>query len=153
MLPQKFLDRMQRMLGDEYEAFVSAFGRERYQALRLNALKTGVNAGTVPHLSGVPWAENGYYYDASEQPGKHPYHAAGVYYIQEPSAMAPAELLEVAPGERVLDLCAAPGGKSTQIAAKMGGDILIKYWLMHPAPARGCFARTRRPVRNGARRM
>ncbi len=122
MLPQKFLDRMQRMLGDEYEAFVSAFGRERYQALRLNALKTGVNAGTVPHLSGVPWAENGYYYDASEQPGKHPYHAAGVYYIQEPSAMAPAELLEVAPGERVLDLCAAPGGKSTQIAAKMGGE-------------------------------
>ena len=110
------------MLGDEYEAFVSAFGRERYQALRLNALKTGVNAGTVPHLSGVPWAENGYYYDASEQPGKHPYHAAGVYYIQEPSAMAPAELLEVAPGERVLDLCAAPGGKSTQIAAKMGGE-------------------------------
>lgn len=140
MLPQKFSDRMQQMLGDEYEAFVSTFEQERYQALRLNALKTGMDGRSVAdlksgrgqgegfpwgeslHLSAVPWAENCYYYEVSDQPGKHPYHAAGVYYIQEPSAMAPAELLEVQPGDRVLDLCAAPGGKSTQIAAKMGGE-------------------------------
>lgn len=134
MLPQKFLDRMQQMLDGEYEAFISTFGQERYQALRLNALKTGLNgnrASELPeafpglcfaHLAEVPWAENCYYYDASDQPGKHPYHAAGVYYIQEPSAMAPAELLEVRPGERVLDLCAAPGGKSTQIGAKLRGE-------------------------------
>lgn len=127
------------MLGDEYEAFLSTFDQERYQALRLNALKMRsdgrcaadiqqgqggsdfLQAGFL-HLSRVPWAENGYYYETADQPGKHPYHAAGVYYIQEPSAMAPAELLEVQPGERVLDLCAAPGGKSTQIAAKLGGE-------------------------------
>ncbi|MCM1063365.1 MAG: RsmF rRNA methyltransferase first C-terminal domain-containing protein [Eubacterium sp.] len=129
MLPQKFSDRMQQMLGDEYEAFRAAFAQERYQALRLNALKTGWNGRNAAeadlagflHLSPVPWAENGYYYEAADQPGKHPYHAVGVYYIQEPSAMAPAELLDVQPGESVLDLCAAPGGKSAQIAAKLGG--------------------------------
>ncbi|MCM1539952.1 MAG: RsmB/NOP family class I SAM-dependent RNA methyltransferase [Blautia sp.] len=140
MLPQEFLNRMQRMLGDEYEAFLAAFGQERYQALRLNALKKGFNGWSAAdvqriqdsgalfshmgflHLSEVPWAENGYYYETADQPGKHPYHAAGVYYIQEPSAMAPAELLDIKPGESVLDLCAAPGGKSTQIAAKLGGE-------------------------------
>ena len=72
-------------------------------------------------LTPVPWAENGYYYEAGLQPGKHPYHEAGLYYIQEPSAMVPAELLQVKPGVRVLDLCAAPGGKTTQLAAKLEG--------------------------------
>lgn len=138
MLPRKFLDRIQQMLGDEYEAFLSTFGQEKYQALRLNALKTGAGGRSAAdmqsgqgegspwaeslHLSRVKWAENCYYYEESDQPGKHPYHAAGVYYIQEPSAMAPAELLEVQPGDRVLDLCAAPGGKSTQMAAKLRGE-------------------------------
>lgn len=88
------------------------------------------------HLSKVPWAENGYYYEASDQPGKHPYHAAGVYYIQEPSAMAPVELLDVRPGERVLDLCAAPGGKSTQIAAKLGGEGFLLCNEVHGARAK-----------------
>lgn len=86
-------------------------------------------------LTPVPWAENGYYYEAGLQPGKHPYHEAGVYYIQEPSAMAPAELLEVRPGERVLDLCAAPGGKSTQLAAKLKGRGLLLCNEIHPARA------------------
>lgn len=133
MLPQSFLERMKWMLGDEYDAFLETYEQERYQALRLNALKAGLNgrsAADLPrgqekcfaHLSRVSWAENCYYYEASDQPGKHPYHEAGVYYIQEPSAMVPAELLEVQPGERVLDLCAAPGGKSTQLAAKLGGE-------------------------------
>ncbi len=121
MLPQDFLDRMKQMLGSEYDCFLDSFSGERYQALRLNALKKGARADFA-HLSKVPWAENGYYYEAGDQPGKHPYHAAGVYYIQEPSAMAPVELLEVQRGERVLDLCAAPGGKSTQIGAKLGGE-------------------------------
>lgn len=134
MLPQQFLDRMKGMLGDEYDSFLAAYGQEPFQALRLNALKQrseGRNAAelsggaeTMGHREGikVPWAENCYYYEPSAQPGKHPYHQAGVYYIQEPSAMAPAELLEVQPGERVLDLCAAPGGKSTQIAARLRGE-------------------------------
>ncbi|MDE6926658.1 MAG: RsmB/NOP family class I SAM-dependent RNA methyltransferase, partial [Acetatifactor sp.] len=146
MLSQNFLDRMQWMLGDEYEAFLDALGQERYQALRLNALKIrsdGSSAADLSkgrtefaHLTKVPWAENCYYYEASDQPGKHPCHAAGVYYIQEPSAMAPAELLDVEPGERVLDLCAAPGGKSTQIAAKLGGEGFLLCNEIHPARAK-----------------
>jgi len=150
MLPRDFLDRMQQMLGEEYEAFLETFGQEKHQALRLNALKTGLNgrsAADLPggqtgceagfaHLSKVLWAENCYYYEASDQPGKHPYHAAGVYYIQEPSAMAPAELLDVRPGERVLDLCAAPGGKSTQIAAKLNGEGFLLCNEIHSARAR-----------------
>ncbi len=88
------------------------------------------------HLSKVPWAENGYYYAREDQPGKHPYHEAGVYYIQEPSAMAPVTLLEVQPGERILDLCAAPGGKSTQIAAALQGEGLLVCNEIHPARAK-----------------
>lgn len=135
MLPQRFLERMKQMLGDEYDDFLETFEQERYQALRLNALKRRLNGrsaaetlgaavsrGGFLHLCAVPWAENGYYYISSDQPGKHPYHEAGVYYIQEPSAMAPVELLDIQSGDRVLDLCAAPGGKSTQIAAKLGGE-------------------------------
>lgn len=87
-------------------------------------------------LTPVPWAENGYYYEAGLQPGKHPYHEAGLYYIQEPSAMVPAELLQVKPGERVLDLCAAPGGKSTQLAAKLEGRGLLLCNEIHPARAK-----------------
>ena len=88
------------------------------------------------HLSAVPWAEDGYYYEAPDQPGKHPFHEAGVYYIQEPSAMAPVGLLNVGPGERVLDLCAAPGGKSVQIAGKLGGSGLLVCNEIHPARAK-----------------
>lgn len=152
MYPEAFLTRMQQMLGNEYETFLKAFEGERSQALRLNALKQngeGKTAGEVyspekyeqgrvpfAHLSPVPWAENGYYYEACDQPGKHPLHEAGVYYIQEPSAMAPVGLLEVKPGERILDLCAAPGGKSTQIAAKMQGQGFLLCNEIHPARAK-----------------
>ncbi len=144
MLPEAFLERMQCMLQNEYEDFLQSFEHEKYQALRLNALKVGVGGEKATELAGVsqnraikvPWAENGYYYQAEDQPGKHPYHEAGVYYIQEPSAMAPVELLNVEPGERVLDLCAAPGGKSTQIAAKLLGEGFLLCNEIHPARAK-----------------
>ena len=144
MLPEKFLERMQRLLGEEYGAFMESLGGERYQGLRLNPLKQGVNERSGEEavkrcfapLKEVPWAEGGYYYQAGDRPGKHPYHNAGLYYIQEPSAMAPAELLGVRPGERVLDLCAARGGKSTQIAAKLGGSGLLVSNEIHLARAR-----------------
>ena len=131
MLPQEFLKRMENMLGEEYPAFLKSYDIARYQALRLNPQKgddaSFLNRG-VFSLERVPWAEHGYYYTAKDTPGKHPYHEAGVYYIQEPSAMAPAAYLtrQMADGagERILDLCAAPGGKSTQIAAAMEGKRL-----------------------------
>lgn len=149
MLPEQFLDRMREMLGNEYEAFLDSFSQEKYQALRLNALKKaqggessverlapGNGKESVFHLKKVPWADNGYYYEKEDTPGKHPYHEAGVYYIQEPSAMAPVTLLEARPGEQILDLCAAPGGKSTQIAAAMQGEGLLIANEIHPARAK-----------------
>lgn len=139
MLPQAFLERMEHMLGDEYPAFLQSYDKERYQALRVNPLKTDRKefVSKAPFaLTPVAWEPNGFYYDSHDTPGKHPYHAAGVYYIQEPSAMAPAAYLDAQPGEKVLDLCAAPGGKSTQIAAAMKGEGLLISNEIHPARAR-----------------
>ena len=87
-------------------------------------------------LERIPWVKEGYYYSGSSRPGKHPYHEAGLYYIQEPSAMAVVELLDPRPGERVLDLCAAPGGKSSHIASRMKGSGFLLSNEIHPARAR-----------------
>ena len=86
-------------------------------------------------LRPVPWEPSGFYYDPETRPGLHPWHAAGVFYLQEPSAMAPAALLDPRPGERVLDLCAAPGGKSTQLAGRMAGRGLLVCNEIHPKRA------------------
>lgn len=139
MLPQAFLDRMEQMLGGEYSAFLQSYEKERYQALRVNPLKADrdVFEAAAPFtLRPVAWEPNGFYYGKEAAPGKHPYHAAGVYYIQEPSAMAPAAYLDAQPGEKILDLCAAPGGKSTQIAAAMRGEGLLISNEIHPARAK-----------------
>ena len=121
MLPEKFLERMRNQLGEEYEQFLSSLERPRAVALRFNPLK-----GDAPQLpfvgDDVPWEPNGFYYDPQSRPGLHVFHEAGVYYLQEASAMAPVALLDPKPGERVCDLCAAPGGKTTQIAGRMMGE-------------------------------
>ena len=124
MLPEEFLLRMQKQLGEEYPAFLAAYERPRAPGLRRNPLK-GAQAALPFRLEPVPWVEDGFYYDPAQRPGLHPWHEAGLYYLQEPSAMAPAPLLGVRPGERVLDLCAAPGGKSTQLAGAMAGRGLL----------------------------
>lgn len=139
MLPQDFVNRMKQMLGAEYEAFEKSYELPKFQSLRLNPLKVRQEEFLTKApftMSKVPWCENGYYYENMDTPGKHPYHEAGVYYIQEPSAMAPVEYLEVKPGERVLDLCAAPGGKSTQIATAMRGEGMLICNEIHPARAK-----------------
>ncbi len=143
MLPELFLQRMQDQLGEEYEAFRESYDRERYQALRWNGGKRAEDGETLRreveelfHLEPVPWAENGYYYDPETQPGKHAFHEAGLYYIQEPSAMAPVGFLDVKPGDRVLDLCAAPGGKSTQIGALLRGKGLLVSNEINPSRAK-----------------
>lgn len=127
-LPAAFLNRMERLLGSEYEAFLKSYGEERRYGLRRNPLKIAEEEfiGVMPFpLQKISWAREGYYYDASVQPGRHVLHEAGAYYIQEPSAMAAAEALAPRPGERILDLCAAPGGKTTQIAGRMQGEGLL----------------------------
>ena len=120
MLPEAFLRRMNAQLGPEYPAFLKSLERPRAVALRFNPLK-----GEKPALpfvrEPVPWEPEGFYYDPAARPGLHVYHEAGVYYLQEASAMAPVALLDPQPGERVCDLCAAPGGKTTQIAGRMLG--------------------------------
>lgn len=127
-LPQAFLDAMKEILKDEYDEFLESFKDTRVYGLRQNLLKTagGDFEKAVPFsLVPVPWAREGFYYDGEDRPGRHPLHEAGAYYIQEPSAMSAVEILDPAPGEVILDLCAAPGGKSTQIACRMNGEGLL----------------------------
>lgn len=149
VLPEKFTGRMKKMLGDEYRAFEESYDKPRRGGLRVNTLKKGLRDPESVLLSGtgadqspmfgiepVPWAPSGFYYDPRPRPGKHPFHEAGVYYMQEPSAMAAAALSGVRPGMRVLDLCAAPGGKSTQLASMLGGEGVLYSNEIHPARAR-----------------
>lgn len=120
MLPEAFLQRMEAQLGSEYPAFLESLERPRAVALRFNPLKG--ERPVLPFVGApVPWEPEGFYYDPETRPGLHVYHEAGVYYLQEASAMAPVALLDPKPGERICDLCAAPGGKTTQIAGRMLG--------------------------------
>ncbi|MGM9668603.1 MAG: RsmB/NOP family class I SAM-dependent RNA methyltransferase [Faecousia sp.] len=124
MLPEAFLTRMERQLGAEFPEYLASLERPRAVALRFNPLKCSRPA--LPFLGEpVPWEPEGFYYDPGSRPGLHPWHDAGIYYLQEASAMAPVALLDPRPGERILDLCAAPGGKSTQIAGRMQGKGLL----------------------------
>ena len=118
LLPEAFKTRMREQLKDEYEAFIDSYKENRTYGLRCNLLKQDIKAfpeGMPFTLSPVSWTGEGFYYDENERPGKHAFHEAGAYYIQEPGAMLPASVLNAKPGETILDLCAAPGGKSTQI--------------------------------------
>ncbi|MDE6389076.1 MAG: RsmB/NOP family class I SAM-dependent RNA methyltransferase [Lachnospiraceae bacterium] len=127
-LPEAFLDRMAELLGTEYDDFLASYEKGRYYGLRRNPLKASEKEfmERIPfRLETVSWAKEGYYYFMPDQPGRHILHEAGAYYIQEPSAMAVVEILDPRPGERILDLCAAPGGKSTQIAGRMNGEGLL----------------------------
>ena len=124
-LPQSFLDSMKEILGEDYEAFLAGFDGQRQYGLRVNTLKMNLEEfeRIAPfHLKKVPWISNGYFYEAEDVPAKHPFYSAGLYYLQEPSAMTPASRLKVQPGERVLDLCAAPGGKATELGAALQGE-------------------------------
>ena len=147
VLPEGFLTRMKNILEEnEYEAFLSSYGQERLFSLRVNTLKTGreffmklvskERASDAPSLVPVPWEQDGFYYSEKWRPGRLPWHEAGMYYIQEASAMAPAVLCGAQPGERILDLCAAPGGKSTKLAASLRGRGLLVANEIHPDRAR-----------------
>lgn len=144
-LPPSFVEQMNRLLGSEAERFLASYGDPRTYGLRLNPLKLGEDAfhSTLADklrrlfgLTPVPWCATGYYYDPATRPGKHPYHQAGLLYMQEPSAMSAAELLRPAPGEVVLDLAAAPGGKTTQLASFLRGEGLLVANEIHPARAK-----------------
>lgn len=141
-LPPAFIARMRSLLGDEADAFFRSYEEPRSYGLRLNRLKLDDHPEVREHLTALfglqplPWCQDGYRYPESERPGRHLYHAAGLYYIQEPSAMIAAELLDAQPGETVLDLAAAPGGKTTQLAAGMRGQGLLVANEIHPGRAK-----------------
>lgn len=138
-LPQSFLDSMKEILGEDYEAFLAGFDGQRQYGLRVNTLKMNLEEfeRIAPfHLKTVPWISNGYFYEAEDAPAKHPFYSAGLYYLQEPSAMTPASRLKVQPGERVLDLCAAPGGKATELGAALQGEGLLVANDINTARAR-----------------
>ncbi len=135
MLPEAFLTRMEAQLGAEYPDFLQSLERPRAVALRFNPLKG--EAPAMPFVGApVPWEPLGFYYDPAARPGLHVFHEAGVYYLQEASAMAPVALLDPQPGERVCDLCAAPGGKTTQIAGRMGGEGFLLCNEINPKRAK-----------------
>lgn len=128
-LPDDFALRMQELLGNEYGDFLSAFTEaENAIGIRVNTLKADAKDKISAKLGGfnpVPWCEDGTYGAKTVLSGKHPYHAAGLFYFQEPSAMSVVPQLAINPGDKVLDLCAAPGGKSTQAAAALLGKGLL----------------------------
>ncbi len=128
-IPDEFKNRMQSMLKGDYPAFLQAFTQGgEHTAIRINVLKQNARESifaVAGQLEPVPWCPDGYYTDKSKLSGRHPYHIAGLFYFQEPSAMAVVEALAIEPDDRVLDLCAAPGGKATQAGVKLQGSGLL----------------------------
>ena len=121
-LPAEFSERMKKLLGDEFEDYLKSFESSPVRSFRINTDKISLEEFdkiNVFSSEKIPYAENGYYLDY-DKIGNHPYHHAGMIYVQEPAAMAPAECVDIEPDWYVADLCAAPGGKSTQLKNKLG---------------------------------
>ena len=124
-LPEDFTNRMRLQLGDELTAFLHALDEPPARGIRMNPLKVPKDTENLTEGEHIPWTRDGYYLDADSNAGAMILHEIGAFYIQEPGAMMPAAVLAARPGERILDLCAAPGGKSTQIGCDMQGQGLL----------------------------
>ena len=134
-LPKIFLEEMQELLKEEFPAYIKSFEDESVQGIRVNTEKISVEEfqRLAPfELEPVPWTDNGFYVRQKDQVSRHPYYFAGLYYVQEPSAMLPAATLNAQPGDAVLDLCAAPGGKATELGGRLGRKgILLANDISH----------------------
>ncbi len=128
-LPEEYIFKMKNLLKDEYDDYISSFSDERLYGIRVNTIKMSVENfknKNLYELSPVKWCEEGFYYNgANIRPSKNPYYYAGLYYLQEPSAMSTGAVADIKPGDRVLDICAAPGGKSTQAGARLSGEGIL----------------------------
>lgn len=126
-LPNAYLDSMKDLLGDEYACFINSYNNKSFNGLRVNTKKISVEdfVKIAPYnIEPIPFIDNGFYINEEDNWSKHPFYYAGLYYLQEPSAMLPANRLVIDEGDAVLDLCAAPGGKSTELSAK-GASVLV----------------------------
>jgi len=129
-LPESFKNRMRDVLGSEYDDFIASFDKPSVKGIRINTQKVGpscyedIAASVTGEVRRVPWTSCGFYTD-SEASGKDPYYHAGVFYPQDPSAMLPAQIIAAKPGEFILDLCAAPGGKACRIGEDLKGEGLL----------------------------
>ena len=128
-LPEKYVERMKRLLGEQYPLYEAALSRPPTKGFRVNTKKISAEDFEGINVFGaerIPYVEDGFYLDYEDKIGNHPFHHAGMVYVQEPAAMAPAECIDIQPDWWVLDMCAAPGGKSSQIAGKLGeGSVLV----------------------------
>lgn len=126
-LPIEYKKRMKTLLGDEYESYEKALLEPPVRAFRVNTDKISLDEFekiNVFSSEKIPYVENGFYLNY-DKIGNHPYHHAGMIYVQEPAAMAPAECIDINPDWKILDMCAAPGGKSTQLKNKLGENGLL----------------------------
>ena len=132
-MPHAFLCRAERQLGDEYSDFLKAMALPPVRGLRKNRFRTENDYG-VESGNRIPWVKDGYELLSDSRAGISVPHEAGAFYLQDPSAMIPASVLAAQPGEAILDLCAAPGGKSTQVGLDMEGKGLLV--CNEPVPGR-----------------
>ncbi|MBR7083235.1 MAG: SAM-dependent methyltransferase, partial [Clostridia bacterium] len=135
MLPEKFIAQMKNILGGEYADYIRAISAPPVRAIRINANKSSADAvlSSLPYDSEpIPYAHGGYFISSNEDDriGSHPLHHAGAFYVQEPSAMTPACMAPIEPDFLALDVCAAPGGKSSQLAERLTRGVLVSNEIM-----------------------
>ena len=133
-LPEAFLSRMEKTLGDEMQAFLQSMEEAPVRGIRVNPLKQGTETIAGDLNGPVPWEPDGWFLSTSSQAGMSLAHEAGAFYIQDPCAMIPGRVMNAAPGEWVLDLCSAPGGKATQMGLNMKGKGVLV--CNEPVPSR-----------------
>ena len=178
-LPALFLKRMENQLGNEMADFLHEMECPPVRGIRMNRMKKFDGMEAYTGLVRIPWTTDGYYLSGQSKAGATVFHEAGAFYLQEPAAMLPGEVMDVRPGERILDLCAAPGGKSTQMGLKLMGkgwivcnepvykraqilsrniermgipNSIVTSWQMFPVPGKECSGGIPKPARNGLRK-